>query len=112
MLKKTTICMLLFVLLSGCSNIIGKDTFLNHMDQFEQALDDPEWKQIRDRADELEKIYNDNKWKIQLLGDEGEYERLSESIHIIIAAAKEEDTTNVRIELATARSLIEDIYSF
>lgn len=81
------------------------------MDKLEEALDDPEWEQIKVQAIELKEIYEEHKWKLQLLGDEGEYERLKESIQIIIAATKEKDTTNVRLELATARSLVADIYS-
>lgn len=81
------------------------------MDQLEQALDHPEWEQITRQVYELKEIYEDNKWKLQLLGDEGEYEGLNESINKIIAAAKEEDTSNLRMELATVRSLIADIYS-
>ncbi|MFC4024703.1 DUF4363 family protein [Oceanobacillus longus] len=111
MIKKTIIYMSLFILLSGCATKIGGDFFFDHMDQLEQALDHPKWEQITLQADQLKSIYEDNKWKLQLLGDEGEYERLNESINNIIAAAKEEDTTNVRMELATARSLITDIYS-
>jgi len=81
------------------------------MDHLENALDNPKWEQITQQANELKKIYKDNKWKLQLLGDEGEYEGLNESINKIIAAAKEKDTTNIRLEMATARSLILDIYS-
>ena len=111
MIKKIIIFMLLFILLSGCANTIGGDIFFNHMDQLEQALDQLDWEKIKLQAKELKAIYEDNKWKLQLIGDEGEYERLNESIHKIIAAANEEDTTNVRMELATARTLITDIYT-
>ncbi|WP_176330350.1 DUF4363 family protein [Oceanobacillus rekensis] len=108
---KTIIYLSLFILLSGCAQTIGGDIFFKPMDELEQALDQPEWEEISLQANELKSIYEDNKWKIQLLGDEGEYEGLNESINKMIAAAKEEDTTNVRMELATARSLIKDIYS-
>ncbi|WP_077618423.1 DUF4363 family protein [Bacillus sinesaloumensis] len=111
MIKKNSICLLLFVLLAGCANTIGGDLFYNHIDQLEEALDQPDWEQIKLQAEELNDIYIDSKWKLQLLGDEGEYEQLNESIQKIIAAVKEEDTTNVRMELATARSLVADIYS-
>jgi len=45
-----------------------------------------------------------------LLGDESEYERLNESINRIISATKAK-ATDMRIEMATAKSLILDIYS-
>lgn len=110
-MKKIIICISLFILLSGCAKTIGGDVFLNHIDQLEHALDRPDWAEITPQVHELKEIYEKNKWKLQLLGDEGEYERLNESINRIIAVTKGKDTTNVRVELATARSLIEDIYS-
>lgn len=111
MLKKIVIYMLLLILLSGCANISAGDLFFNHMDQLEEALDQPDWEQIKLQANELKVIYEDNKWKLQLLGDEGEYESLNETIQRIIAVVKEEDITNMRMELATARALVKDIYS-
>ena len=109
MLKKNMMYLLLFLLLAGCSS--GKDLFLNQIDQLDQALDEPEWEQIKSQSNELKKMYQENKWKLQMLGDEGEYEQLNESINTLIAATKEEDTTSARLELATARTLITDIYS-
>lgn len=111
MIKKSLLFLSLIIILSGCAQASGKEPLLNHMDHLENALDNPKWEQITQQANELKKIYKDNKWKLQLLGDEGEYEGLNESINKIIAAAKEKDTTNIRLEMATARSLILDIYS-
>lgn len=98
-------------MISGCAQASGKEPLLSHMDLLENALDNPKWEQITQQANELKKIYKNNKWKLQLLGDEDEYEGLNESINKIIAAVKEKDTTNIRLEMATARSLILDIYS-
>lgn len=81
------------------------------MDQLEETLDQQDWEKIKVQANELKDIYEDNKWKLQLLGDEGEYELLNETIQRMIAIVKAEDITNFRIELATARSLVADIYS-
>ncbi|WP_010649773.1 DUF4363 family protein [Oceanobacillus massiliensis] len=111
MIKKAGIYLLVLVALSGCAGKIGGDYFFNQIDQLEQALDDSEWKKMNAQAAQLKEIYQDNKWKIQLLGDEGEYEGLYQSINKLIAAAKEEDTVNFRIELSTIRSFVEDIYS-
>lgn len=103
--------LLMFLFLSGCTNRVGGEAFFNRLDEIEQALDQGEWNTITQHAEELKHIYSDQKWKIQLLGDEGEYESLYRSINNLIAAIKEKDSVNVRLELATAKSLLEDIYS-
>lgn len=111
MIKKTVVYILVIILFSGCTKTIGGEFLLNHIDQLEQALDHKDWEKISYQANELKNIYEDNKWKLQLLGDEGEYEGLNESINKIIAATMEEDVTNVRMEIATARTFVKDIYS-
>lgn len=42
-------------------------------------------------AGKLKGDYQSNKWKIQLLGDEDEYETLNESINKLIIAIEEKD---------------------
>ncbi len=101
----------MILLLSGCTNKIGGEVFFNRLDDMEQALEQEEWNTLTQHAEELKRIYNDQKWKLQLLGDEGEYENLYRSINNLIAAIKEKDSVNVRLELATTRSFLEDIYS-
>ncbi|PAE29156.1 hypothetical protein CHI07_10580 [Paenibacillus sp. 7884-2] len=101
----------LAILLAGCTNQVGGDYFFNHIDQIEQEIDQSNWDKIAVQTDELKKMYKKNRWKIQLLGDEGEYEELHISINILIAAVLEEDSTSARLELATVRSILEDIYS-
>ncbi|MCT1903041.1 DUF4363 family protein [Oceanobacillus sojae] len=102
---------LIFIILSGCSNQVGGDHFFQQIDKLEQAIEQPEWSKITSQAEELKKMYKKDKWKIQLVGDEDEYEGLDESISNLIAAAKEEDSINTRLELATVKSIFEGIYS-
>ena len=103
--------LLMILLLSACANKMGGEAFFNRLDDMEQALDQEDWNTITQHAEELKRVYSDQKWKLQLLGDEGEYESLYRSINNLIAAIKEKDSVNVRLELATAKSLLEDIYS-
>lgn len=111
MIKKVVMVTLIIVLLSGCTKTMGETTLLNHLDQLDQSLDDQDWEKLSNQAKELKSMYEDNKWKLQLLGDEGEFEGLNGSINKIIAATIEEDHANVRMEIATARTFIKDIYS-
>lgn len=102
---------LLVIVLAGCADTAGRDLFFNHVNRIEEALDQPDWEQIELQANVLEDAYQNNKWKLQLIGDEGEYEGLYNSIQRMIAAIEEEDITNVKMELATIKSFIADIYS-
>lgn len=111
MKKLIIILTLLFIILSGCENQVGGDYFFDHIDQLEQSLDQPKWDNITTQAEELKNIFKNHKWKIQFIGDEDEYEGLHESINNLIAAAKEQDSTSTRLELATVKSFLEDIYS-
>ncbi|WP_339228895.1 DUF4363 family protein [Oceanobacillus sp. FSL K6-2867] len=102
---------LLTIILTGCENQVGGEYFFEHVDQLEHSIDKLEWDKISTQAEELKSMYKDNKWKIQLLGDEDEYESLHESINNLIAAAKEKDSTSARLELAVVKSILEDVYS-
>ena len=110
-MKRYLLYVWMIFLLSGCSIRTGGEAFFTQIDEIEQALEQPEWNTITQHAEELKKIYQDEKWKIQLIGDEGEYEDLNESINRVIAVAKEKDSSNIRLELATTKSILEEIYS-
>ncbi|MFC2949317.1 DUF4363 family protein [Virgibacillus sediminis] len=101
----------LLILMSGCAGVLGGDIFFDQVDKLESSLEASDWKKIEKEADELRKLYKEHRWKIQLIGDEGEYEGLYEAVSKLIAAAKEEDSTETRVELANVHRLLEDIYS-
>lgn len=103
------LCFLLF--LTACTSPIGGAAFFDHIDALEKELDQPDWEEISIQAKKLKKMYEKDKWKIQLIGDEGEYEELYKSINNILATVKEKDTLSTRMEIANTRSLLEDIYS-
>ncbi|WP_067727719.1 DUF4363 family protein [Oceanobacillus damuensis] len=111
MKKQVLTYLFLMVLLSACTNKVGGHYFFDHIDQFEKALDQPDWTYIETQAEELNFMYEDNKWKLQLIGDEGEYEGIDESINKLMAAVKEEDILNVRMELVTIKAHLEGIFS-
>lgn len=77
----------------------------------EHSLNQEDWEQLKSQVNELNTLYEENKWKLQLLGDEGEYEGLNESINRLFAAINTEDLTQAKVELATIRSILEEIYS-
>ena len=108
---KLVASLLMIMLLSACGNSIGSHAFYGVMDHIDEALEQSDWEQLDQYASQFEETYDQNKWKLQLIGDEGEYEGLYESIQKLLAGVKERDSTIVRIELASARALVFDIYS-
>ena len=111
MIKKWTMSLLLLVILSGCSSITGENDFSKKVNSIEHALEDLDWNQLKSLGNELDQLYDGSQWKIQLLGDEGEYESLQGSINQLIVAIEEQDLTEAKLELATIKTFLEDIYS-
>lgn len=103
------LCFLLFLV--GCENNVSGHAFFNQINEIENTLEYPNWDKITAQAEELKEMYKKDKWKLQLLGDEDEYESLYESINKLIVAIEEKDRTNIRLELSVIHTHIEDIYS-
>jgi len=98
-------------LLIGCANITGQTNFNEHIDTIEHHLTDADWEVLEEQGDHLKRLYEDEQWKLQLLGDEGEYEGLNIGINRFLKAIEEEDMIEAKLELATIQTLIDDIYS-
>lgn len=111
MSKKYVLPIIFIMFLSGCSNISGEEAFSNNIKAIEHALKKPDWNQIESLGDDLKKLYNQSEWKIQLLGDEDEYEGLQESINQLIAAIEEKEIPEIKLELATVKTFLDNIYS-
>ena len=101
----------LFVLLVGCENNIGGQAFFDQIKEIESGMEAQDWEDVVVKSRELKELYKQDKWKLQLLGDEDEYESLYEAINKLIAAGKGEDEANIRMELSIIHTHIEDIYS-
>lgn len=110
--KGLILIMTVLLLLPGCSNMIGKNDLNECITNLEQSLQQLDWETAQKQIDEMKKLYNSNKWKIQFLGDEGEYESLYESINKLNVVLEEKDLIYAKLELATIKSLVNDIYSF
>jgi hypothetical protein len=50
--------------------------------------------------------------KLQLLGDEEEYEEMSREIDKLEAAVQEKDKKQAKVSLATIQSILDEIYSW
>lgn len=111
MIKKVFLCFIIFHMLAGCSTHTGKKDIMSTVQSIEQHLKEADRGSLKQQVIELRKHYDKHEWKIQLLGDEGEYERLNETINRLIAAIDMEELSDAQLELATIKSIIKDIYS-
>ncbi|WYP27231.1 DUF4363 family protein [Alkalihalobacillus sp. FSL W8-0930] len=111
MIRKMGISLIIILLLSSCGNVVGSHAFYEVLDQIEEALDQSDWEQLDQYAVQFQETYDQNKWKLQLVGDEAEYEALYESTQKLLAGVKEQDSTVVRVEMANARALVFEMYS-
>jgi hypothetical protein len=111
MITKWMMSIFLFIVLSGCSGVTGENDFSKKINSIEQALHDEDWNQLKSLGNELDQLYQGSQWKIQLMGDEDEYESLQESINHLTVAIEEKDLTEAKLEVATIKTFIEDIYS-
>ena len=100
-----------FVLLVGCENNIGGQAFFDQINEVEGRMEAQDWAGVVTKAEELKELYRKDKWKLQFLGDEDEYESLYEAINKLIAAGEVEDEANIRMELSVIHTHIDDIYS-
>jgi len=111
-LKSILLMSLLLVMLSGCSNMVGSKELMGQIHVIKEQLMVEDWDALEVQMDRLSTIYSDNEWKLQMIGDEGEYERLHESINRLRSAIETQDSQSASLELSTIDSIAEDIYSF
>ncbi|WP_047986029.1 DUF4363 family protein [Ornithinibacillus californiensis] len=109
--KKFFILFGFLLILTACNKPIAGEHFFNKIEDIEQVVKEEDWKSTDAYLNEFQSYYEKNIWKLQLLGDENEYEGLHESLERLIASINEQDTTQSLIELATIRAYLEEIYS-
>lgn len=108
---KRILLLIVTSLLIACTNVTGQANFKECIDTIETHLAQADWDDLEKQGDYLKRLYKEEQWKLQLLGDEGEYEELNIGINRFLKAIEEEDMTEAKLEIATIQSLIHDIYS-
>ncbi|WP_026905879.1 DUF4363 family protein [Paucisalibacillus globulus] len=112
MYKKTITGVLLTVLfIGGCAEPIGGDYFFDQVQSLEEVISTEDWQGAKLRLEELKDLYKKYDWRLQLLGDESEYEGINEAISRLTAAIKIEDSNQALLELATISAYLFEIYS-
>lgn len=87
------------------------EAFHQVIQQINQMIEKENWQGALKKTSELRALYQKKQWKLQLLGDEGEYEGLNRELDQLYAAVKAKDKSESKVELAAVGSYIKSIYS-
>jgi outer membrane protein assembly factor BamD (BamD/ComL family) len=110
-IKPVVILVLLLIGLAGCSN--SKETlqsFAKEVYQIETYVQDSDWENAKKEVYKLRKRYDDEFWKMQLLGEEAKYDQLKVEIDQLIAAIEAKDQMQIKLRLATVKSYLSFIF--
>jgi hypothetical protein len=84
---------------------------LQQLNKIQASINHADWKKAETEAKQLEHIYKKNVWKLQLLGDEAEFEAIHRDISQLKAAIQEQDKAQTKVLIAEITAILEDIYS-
>lgn len=108
-IKSAMLIAVSLLLLVGCQ---AEEKFYKKIDNINQSVEQADWKQAQNRVKELKEMYKGGEWKLQLLGDETEYEGINVELEKLKEAVAAKDETQVKVGLGTIRGHLADIYSF
>ncbi|WP_245799369.1 DUF4363 family protein [Virgibacillus siamensis] len=100
------VCM---ILLTGCQS---EKAFFHEMQDINKTVEQKDWDQAKANVKKLSQLYKKEKWKLQLLGDEAEYEGINVELQVLKESVQAKDKTQTKVSLGTIRGHLKDIYSF
>jgi hypothetical protein len=87
------------------------NNIFDKIDEINMSIRQLDWERVNEEADTLKVLYAKEKWKLQLLGDEREYEQVENEIFRFKEAAEEKDKSQSKIILSSIRTTLKNIYS-
>ncbi|UFU00286.1 hypothetical protein KO561_04860 [Radiobacillus kanasensis] len=111
--KKVLLAGLISICILGGWTLQEDDNrFKSSLIQIEGLVDSEEWDKASEEAYQLRDIYQNEKWKYQLLGDENNYKGIQKEMEKLLASISVEDKKQVKVETAVIRTLYKDIYFY
>lgn len=110
-MKNKLLCLIILMILLttvGCSS--ENSAISRKMEGISHLVEKKKWEQAASEVNELKDVYQDQKLKLQFLGDEQEYEGVSREMNKLIPALEEKDVLEVKKELAAIDGYLESIY--
>ncbi|MCC3357308.1 DUF4363 family protein [Bacillus sp. REN16] len=111
-MKRLSICFVIsFLLLCGCSShSISKKPIYEEANKVMELINGSQWEMADNAAQGMQKIFNKNKWKYQLLGDESEYTGLHQEISKLKVSIEEKDKPEAKRNIVIIQDHIRSIY--
>lgn len=110
-MKKYVGILLIAIVLTGCTQYLGNDQFNEMFNELDHSIMNEDWNLATKQMKNLTNYYENNLWKLQLISEEEEYKDLYETFSKLKIFIEEQDKTQSRVELGTAKSIIKHIYS-
>lgn len=110
-IKMKLLLVVAMLFLTGCAEATDENNFKHALESLETALLTEDWSLIEEQVEAIENQYIQSKWKLQLLGDEDEYESLLESVNQLKRATKLKDKADCEKELTSIETYLQQIYS-
>ncbi|HEX6922691.1 MAG TPA: DUF4363 family protein [Bacillales bacterium] len=89
----------------------GGKAFYQQINKISELIDQGEWQKADKEMTALRKLYEKKLWKLQLIGDESEYEGLDDELEQLRGAIESRDKAEAKIQLSAVRTLVKHIYS-
>lgn len=106
------LCLLLFPQELSAGYKVESPSISNQVQIISSLINKEDWANALENSTKLKAIYNRQLWKLQLLGDEQEYDRLSREIEKLKASVKQKDKKQSQVSIAIIKTLIDEIYSW
>ncbi|WP_227936124.1 DUF4363 family protein [Alkalihalobacillus deserti] len=108
--------LLILTFLSGCNvgNMVKteKDELLfNEINELQHLIEEEEWDDVRSNISAFEKRYTQQKWKLQLLAAQSDYQDIGLEVELLKEYVKDEDEVECLLRLRQIHYRLTNIYN-
>ncbi|RKD24973.1 hypothetical protein BEP19_03815 [Ammoniphilus oxalaticus] len=88
------------------------ETIFEQFEQLAQNVEREYWNRAAQDRQKVSVWYKKNKWKLQWLGDEAEYEQIYTDLDQLKSAIEEQDKLQAKMLISSIRATLRQIYNF
>lgn len=101
---------LILLFASGCSvSEFNRAIFHKRIDTIETFINQSNWTEAENEVEELKRIYTDDLWKLQVLGDDREYTVLKMEINKLLTAIDASDKQAAKMQIAIIEGYLNQV---
>ena len=113
-MKKSILYLIILLVLSGFSvnNQINENGFKSNLEKMNIIVTQKKWKEANKTMQELTQIYHEEKWKLQLLGNEDEYNGIAKELKLLQTSIDVQDKKEAKYHLTIVKHKLNSIYLY